>query len=108
MKNSCSSVSTVLEKYLDQEVTDEERFLVEGHLQDCPACRDALKSMEELRTLLRVPVEEAVQKEDFPWVWQKIERGIRLQKKRTWWQSLRPWPDVAPLFKRKDWFSSRL
>ena len=103
MTNSCSSVSTVLEKYFDQEVTDEERFLVESHLQDCPACRDALKSMEELRTLMKVPVEEAVQKEDFPWVWQKIEREIRLQKKRTWWQSLRSWLDITPLFKRKVW-----
>ncbi len=103
MTNSCSSVSTVLEKYFDQEVTDEERFLVEGHLEDCPACRDALKSMEEMRTLLRVPVEEAVQQEDFPWVWQKIEREIRLQKKRPWWQSLRSWLDVTPLFRRKVW-----
>ena len=103
MKNSCSSISTVLEKYFDQEVTDEERFLVEGHLQDCPGCRDALKSMEELRTLMKVPVEEAVRKEDFPWVWQKIEREVRLQKKETWRQSLRSWLDVTPLFRRKVW-----
>jgi len=103
MKNSCSSISTALEKYFDQEVTDEERSLVEGHLRDCPACRDALKSMEELRTLMRVPVEEAVQKEDFPWVWQKIERGIRLQEKRTGWQSLRSWLDVTPLLRRRVW-----
>ncbi len=103
MTNSCSSVSTVLEKYFDQEVTDEERFLVEGHLQNCPECRDALKSMEELRTLMRVPVEDAVRTEDFPWVWQKIAREIRLQEKRTWWQSLRSWLDVTPLFKKKVW-----
>ena len=103
MKNSCSSISPVLEKYFDQEVTDEERVLVEGHLQDCPACRDALESMEEIRTLMKVPVEEAVHKEDFPWVWQKIEREIRLPKRQTWWQSLRSWLDVTPLFRRKVW-----
>ncbi len=33
MKDSCSSVSRLLEKYFDQEVTDDERLLVEGHLQ---------------------------------------------------------------------------
>jgi anti-sigma factor RsiW len=103
MKDFCSSVSKLLEKYFDQQVTDKERFLVEGHLQDCPACRDALKSMEEIRTLIKVPVEEAVQKEDFPWVWQKIEREIRSQKRRTWWQSLRSWLDVTPLFRRRVW-----
>ena len=103
MKDSCSSVSTLLEKYFDREVTDEERFLVEGHLQDCPGCRDALKSMEDLSTLMRVSVDEAVRKEDFPWVWEKIEREIRLQKKQTWWQSLRSWLDVTPLLRRKVW-----
>ena len=103
MKNYCSSVSTLLEKYFDQEATDNERRLVEDHLQDCPTCRIALKSMEELRTLIKGPVEEAVQKEDFPWVWQKIERKIRLQEKRTWWQTLRSWLNLSPLFRRKVW-----
>ncbi len=103
MKDSCSSISKLLEKYFDQEVTDKERVLVEGHLQGCPACRDALKSLEGLSTIIRVPVEEAIQKEYFPWVWQKIEREIRLQKKLTWWQSLRFWIDISPLFRRKVW-----
>jgi len=92
-----------LEKYFDQEVTGEERVLVEGHLRGCPACRDTLKSLEELSTSIKVPVEQAVQKEDFPWVWQKIEREIRLQKKPTWWKSLRSWIEVSPLLKRKVW-----
>lgn len=104
MKDSCSSVSRLLEKYFDQEVTDNERLFVEGHLQDCLNCRSELRSMEELRTLIKVPVEEAVQKEDFPWVWQKIEREIRrTQEKATRWQSFRSWLDVSPLFKRKVW-----
>jgi len=103
MKDTCSSVSKLLEKYFDQEAADKERLFIEGHLQDCSACRDALKSMEGLRALIKVPVEEALQKEDFPWVWQKIEKEIRLQKKLTWWQSLRSWLDVSPLFKRKVW-----
>ena len=81
----------------------EERLLVEGHLRNCPACRDAPRSMEGLRTLIKFPVEEAFRKEDFPWVWQKIEREIRLQKKLTWWQSLRSRIDISPLFKRKVW-----
>ena len=103
MKDSCSSISKLLEKYFDQEVTDKERVVVEGHLHSCPACQDALKSLEELSTIIRVPVEEAIQKEEFPWVWQKIEREIRLQKKLTWWQSLRSWFDVSLLLKRKVW-----
>ena len=103
MKESCSSVSMLLEKYFDQEATGAEKSLVESHLQDCPACRNVLNSMEELRTLMKAPVEEVVRKEDFPWVWQKIEREIRLPKKRAWWSSLRSWLDVTPFLRKKVW-----
>src|SRR4030065_1634841 len=57
MTDSCSSVSKLLEKYFDREVTDRERLLVEGNLQGCPACRDALTSMKGLRTFIKPPVE---------------------------------------------------
>jgi anti-sigma-K factor RskA len=103
MKDSCSSISRLLEKYSDQEVTDKERLLIEGHLKECVACQSALKSVEGLRVLIKSPVEEALQKEDFPWVWQNIERRIRLQEKLSWWQSIRAWLDLSPLFKRKVW-----
>ncbi len=104
MNDSCLSVSKLLEKYFDLEVVGEERLLVEGHLRNCLACRNALRSMEELRTLIRVPVDEAVRKENFPWVWQKIEREIRKDREKlTPWQFLRSKLDVSPLFKRKVW-----
>ena len=106
MKDACSAVSKLLEKYFDQEVTDEERTRVEAHLLDCHACQDVLKSMEKLGDLVKVPVEEAVEKEDFPWVWQKIERGIRSEERPTFWETLRSWLQISPLFKRKVWISA--
>jgi anti-sigma-K factor RskA len=53
--------------------------------------------------LVKAPVEEAVQKEDFQWVWQKIERGIRLEERPTFWETLRSWLQIPPLFQRKVW-----
>lgn len=103
MKDSCSSVSELLEKYFDQEVTDREKHLVETHLQGCPACRDTLTIMEGLRTLIKAPVEEATQQEDFPWVWQKIEREIRLKEKVSGWQFLWSWLNLYPLLKKRIW-----
>jgi anti-sigma factor RsiW len=103
MKGSCSAVSKLLEKYFDQEVTDEERSLVEAHLLDCHACQDVLKSMEKVRDVVKAPVEEAVEKEDFPWLWQKIERRIRSEKKPTFWETLRSWLQISPPFQRKVW-----
>lgn len=103
MKNSCSSVSKLLEKYFDREVTGEERSLVEGHLGDCPACQEALERMEELGEAIRGPVEEAAEKENFQWVWQKIEREIRAKESVSGWESLRLWLDLSPLFKKRVW-----
>jgi len=103
MKDPCSLVSTHLEKYFDQEVNGEERTLVEEHLKDCSTCQDALRMMSGLRDLMKKPVEEAVLREDFPWVWQKIERGIRLEEKPSLWGSLRSWLDITPLFKKRVW-----
>ena len=103
MKDSCSSVSKLLEKYFDHEATEEERSFVEAHLPGCPNCQDALNMMAGLRDMMKNPVEEAVEKEDFPWVWQKIERGIRLEEKPPWWESLRSWLDISFLLKRRVW-----
>lgn len=101
MKRECSSVSKLLGKYFDQEVTQQERSLVEDHLLDCPACRSALQSMENLRILIKSPVEEAVEKETFPWVWEKVEKGIQRKEKPSLWDSLKSWLDVTPFLKRK-------
>jgi len=101
MKRECFSVSGLLNKYFDQEVTPEERSLVEDHLPDCPVCRSALQSMEDLRILIKSPVEEAVEKETFPWVWEKIERGIQREGRPGLWESLMSRLDVTPFLKKK-------
>jgi anti-sigma-K factor RskA len=101
VKSECSSVSRLLEKYFDQEATPEERSLVEDHLPDCPACRSALQSMENLRTLIKSPVEEAVEKETFRWVWEKVEKGIQPKERPGLWDFLKSWVDVTPFLKRK-------
>jgi len=103
MKRECSSVSKLLDKYFDHEVTEGEKSLIDGHLPDCPACRRTLQSMENLRTLIKRPVEEAAEKEVFPWVWEKIERGIRETEKPALWDFLRSWLNVTPLLRRKIW-----
>ena len=103
MKNSCSSVSRLLDRYFDHEATKKERIFVERHLTRCSDCQERLNLMEGLRASLRKPVEEALEKETFPWVWEKIEREIRLGKRPSWRESLRSWLDMTPLLRRKVW-----
>ena len=103
MKDSCSSISQLLERYFDRQATDEERSLVERHLPVCPTCHERLRMLEGLRKAIKVPVDEALKEETFPWVWEKIERGIRLEKKPSWQESFRSWLDLSPLLRKKVW-----
>jgi len=59
MKDSCSSVSKLLEKYFDREVTEKERSFVEGHLRDCLPCQSEKRTMEKLRDWVKTTIEEA-------------------------------------------------
>ncbi len=103
MKDSCSSISQLLERYFDRQSTDEERSLVERHLPVCQTCHERLRLLEGLRKAIKAPVDEALKEETFPWVWEKIEREIRLGKKPSWQESLRSWLDLSPLLRKKIW-----
>ena len=103
MRDPCASVSELLERYFDRDVTDQERAFVEHHLQDCQACQAELKSLEELQTMLKTPVDEAARQEDFAWVWQKIEREIQEREKPSWRDSVRAWFDLSFPFRRRVW-----
>jgi len=102
MKDSCSSISKLLERYFDQEsrIGKESLWKATFTVVRPAGCAKVPGGTEHI---YKSSVEAAIQKEDFPWVWQKIEREIRLQKKLTWWQSLRSWIDISPLFRRKVW-----
>ncbi len=103
MKDICSSILRLLNKYFDQEVTPRERILVEDHLKECRSCQKSLKFMEELRSLINLQIREATQEEDLPWLWQKIERGIHLQERPTLWQFIQSWLTSSPFLKKKVW-----
>ena len=74
MKESCSSITKLLERYFDQESSEHETFLVKKHLQKCQTCQESLKLMERIRGAVKQSVDEAVENEDFQSMWQNIQR----------------------------------
>jgi hypothetical protein len=103
MKPSCISITKLLEKYFDRELTNEEKTLVESHLLDCQNCKDALAMMGKVRDLVRSPVEETIQEGEFQWVWTKIKRNVEQKERSSWRERLRSWLDISPLFKKRVW-----
>lgn len=103
MKDSCSTMLQLLERYFDRQMTEQERSLVENHLSGCTACRERLGELGSLRTLMKTPVDEALGQETFPWVWERIEKGIQQERKPSWWESLKSRLDLSPLFRKRIW-----
>ncbi len=102
MKTQCLSLKR-LERYFDQEASPEERTLVENHLIGCSRCQERLKLMGLLREAVKKPIEEALEKETFPWVWERIEREIQKEQKSSWWETIRLRLDPSALFQKKVW-----
>ncbi len=103
MKHLCNSVSELLEKYVDREVTEQERALVETHLQDCSSCRDDLKSLEGLSNVMKVSLGEMAREEEFDRVWLKVRRGLRSEEKRSWWEAFRSGLGLSILLRKRVW-----
>lgn len=102
MKNLCLSPK-LLERYFDEEVSPEERTLVENHLTGCSNCQERLKFMRALREALKEPVEMALEKETFPWIWEKIEREIQKEPESSWWEMIRLRLNTLPIFQKRVW-----
>lgn len=52
--HSCQDVEPLLTPYVDGESTDSARPIVEGHLAECPACRERAGAERQVRALLQV------------------------------------------------------
>lgn len=103
MGKDCSSLSTLLDKYFDGETSQREREAVEAHLKQCPACQERLKFMSEVKEAFQRPVLEALEKETFPWIWEKIEREIRFKSRETLWESIKGWFEITPFLRKRVW-----
>jgi len=99
--DDCLSIEKLLDKYFDQEATEEERSLIERHIHNCHNCQTILRALEEIREAVKNPVEEALKRETFPWVWEKIEKEIRLKEKPNLWHNLISTIGIPPLLKRR-------
>lgn len=103
MKDSCRALIKHLERYFDRQVTEEEKVVVENHLVSCRPCLEKLKTLQQLRTALKAPVDEALREETFPWVWEKIERDLRSQKEPLWWERFRSFLSPSGLPRKRVW-----
>lgn len=103
MKDRCSAVSTLLERYHDQEVTEEERKEIEEHLSECSSCRDLLSRTAEIAELIKLPIHDSSERADFEKAWVKIRREIQKKEPLPWWISVGEWLRVSLFSWKRAW-----
>jgi anti-sigma factor RsiW len=81
MKGACSLSAELLERYMDSEMTDRERGVVETHLAECPSCSELLRSMMEFSAMIKVPAAEHPSNAEYDRLWRHIKNES--QKKRA-------------------------
>ncbi|MGH9278650.1 MAG: mycothiol system anti-sigma-R factor [Acidimicrobiales bacterium] len=59
-KRECTEAVEVLYTYLDGQLTEERRILIQRHLDDCPPCLDAFDFEAELRVVIAYKCRESV------------------------------------------------
>ncbi len=90
---SCSRIETLLDDYVDDELSPEARHEVESHLPQCAACRGALDELQDLREAVkRLPRGVAPARDLLPGIREAVRRGPRAAAARSPW--LR-WAGVA-------------
>jgi mycothiol system anti-sigma-R factor len=59
-KRECTEAVELLYHYLDGQLTEERRILIQRHLDDCPPCLDAYDFEAELRVVIAHKCRERV------------------------------------------------
>ncbi|MBI5379643.1 MAG: zf-HC2 domain-containing protein [Nitrospirae bacterium] len=74
---TCKTIAPLIEAYLDNALDPARQAALHQHLEGCPACRQDLAELEEMRRLLREEVEEVVERQDYAGMWSRIEEAVR-------------------------------
>ncbi len=74
---TCKTIAPLIDPYLDNALDPARQAALHQHLEGCPACRQDLAELEEVRRLLREEVEAVVERQDYARLWSRIEEAVR-------------------------------
>jgi anti-sigma factor RsiW len=95
---SCAKDTTLLERYVDEELPDVLVRRVEAALETCPHCRSTVDEHLSLRTVLREDISAAVSAASFEDLWDRIDAKLEaplaskpslMDRAREWWENRR-------------------
>lgn len=92
MKDQCSDIKKLLERYYDNERSEKEKMEIDVHLTTCTECKRELKSLQGLSVLIREYGTMAAEEETFEKVWHGVKKrtgepvgaGLALPTNKVW------------------------
>jgi len=83
----CSRVASLLEKYVDEALSQDEMASVKGHLKGCRRCHKELEELFAIRKHLREAVEAGVADVPLARIWEGVSERLETPTvmERIWW-----------------------
>jgi len=83
----CSRVASLLEKYADGALSQDETAFVKGHLKGCQRCRKELDELLAIREHLREAVQAEVADAPLAGIWEGVAERLEAPTvmERIWW-----------------------
>jgi anti-sigma factor RsiW len=83
----CSRVASLLEKYVDEALSQDETAFVKGHLKGCRRCQKELEELFAIREHLREAVAAEVADCPLAGIWEGVAERLEAPTamKRIWW-----------------------
>lgn len=98
--SDCNKISELLSAYIDGEVTEKEKSLVENHISECTSCKQKLDMMQKTKDILKatppIPVPETLLK-DFEEYREKSEKEEE-KKVVPFYKNYRVYASIAAVF----------
>ena len=84
---TCTRVEEAISAYIDDEVSDKERGIIEGHLSVCPECRMRYEAGKALRSLIRSRKDRLLEPAS-PDLRQRVAKAVNAEETQRRWDAL--------------------
>ena len=108
MSQPCGFDSTLLERFLDDELHQKEYRMVKSHLDQCKPCSHALATLKMSADLLTEHLNQAVDRADFSAFEDRVMTEIQTQKPPSWHAKVSLWFTESLQHNRTAWVASTI
>jgi anti-sigma factor RsiW len=95
--------TTEFQRWLDGELSRRRAQKVDGHVQSCGSCRQAVQELQTTSDLLRFALHERADDPALAGLADQVIAAVESQERLPWWESWRTWLAEVAQYQRRLW-----